>query len=123
MGLRTQRRSWGLGTLALLLAPWARAASATVTVRNAQLVVLKELRTRAELAEFHRHWSGRQATSRTSVDTQDWSYTIDIVLGQTVDRWLYQSNGLTTKVASSVQRVYQIRQPTGFNSLIGAPRY
>ena len=117
-----QRRHLWLGLLALG-SGGARAAGATVTVRNAQLVVLKELRTRGELAEFHRYWSSRQPTAQTTAEVQDWSYTMDIVVGHAVDRWLYQSNGLTAKVASSVQRVYRISRPAGFNTLIGAPRY
>ena len=95
----------------------------SVTVRNAQLVVMRELRTPAELHEFQRHWSERRATDQTSAQVQDWSFTLDIVAGQHVERWLYQSNGLTTRVADSVQRVYRMPHPAALNSLIGAPRY
>jgi hypothetical protein len=94
-----------------------------ITIRNAQLKVMKELRTAAEVAEFYRYWNSKQATGQTSAEVQDWSFTIDIVSGTHVDRWLYQSTGMATKVDAKVQQVYRIKNPAVFNTLIGAPRY
>ena len=96
---------------------------AVVTVRNSELVMMKELRSRTELNEFRRLWNDRQATGQTSANVQDWSFTVDVVAGNHVDRWLYQSNGLTVKVDNRVQPVYRLRNPGNFNALIGAPRY
>lgn len=122
--LTLPRRAFALslGLSLIGVAPMALAAQ-TVTVRNAQLKVMKELRTRAELAEFYRFWDSRQPTNRNTDQERDWAFTLDVVSGGSAQRWLYQSNGMVARVASSVQQVLLIRNPSRFNLLIGAPKY
>ena len=117
--LRSLCRAW---PLLLALCCWP-AWSQTITVRNSQLVVLKELRSRSEISEFQRHWSRMQPTALNSADEHDWSYTVDIVGPQGASRWLYQPNGMATRVAAQAQRVYKISNPAALNALIGAPKY
>jgi hypothetical protein len=122
--IQLTRRNLCLGLLAT--AANVQAAPHTgqgITIRNAQLKVMKELRTGAEVAEFYKYWNSKQATGQTSAELQDWSFTLDIVSGSSVDRWLYQSTGMATKVDAKVQQVYNIKNPAVFNTLIGAPRY
>ena len=94
----------------------------TVTVRNAQLRVTKELRAWSEVADFHKYWKTKQPINRTSEQEQDWAFTLDIVGAGKAERWQYQSNGMAIRVAADVQQVYQIKNPTAFNELIGAFR-
>jgi hypothetical protein len=117
------RRSLFLGLWASATANAGLRTVQVVTVRNAQLIPLKLLRTQAEVTEFHSLWAHKQPNGKTSVQMQDWSYTIDIISGSSVARWMYQANGMTAKVDPKVQRVYQMKYPAQFNSLIGASRY
>ena len=98
-------------------------AAQTVTVRNAQLIVMKELRTHAELTEFHKYLGSRRPTSQNTDQVSDWAFTLDVVSGGSAQRWLYQSNGMLARVDSQVQPVFLIQKPAQFNTLIGAPRY
>jgi uncharacterized protein YecE (DUF72 family) len=95
----------------------------SISVRNAQLRLLKELRTKSDLAEFYKFFGSRQPTGKTTNEFRDWSYTIDIISGGAAQRWAYQNNGYMARVASTVQAVYQLRNHTVFNELIGAPKY
>ena len=112
-------------TLALSFASVTTSALAaqTVTVRNAQLIVMKELRTHAELTEFHKYLGSRRPTSQNTDQVSDWAFTLDVVSGGSAQRWLYQSNGMLARVDSRVQPVFLIQNPAQFNTLIGAPRY
>ncbi len=121
--IQLPRRSFCLGLLAAATAQAVPHTGQGITVRNAQLKVMKELRTDAEMAEFYKYWNSKQATGQTSDEVQDWSFTFDIVSGSNVDRWLYQSTGMAIKVDAKVQQVYRIKNPAVFNTLIGAPRY
>ena len=98
-------------------------AAQTVTVRNAQLIVMKELRTHAELTEFHKYLGSRRPTSQNTDQVSDWAFTLDVVSSGSAQRWLYQSNGMLARVDSRVQPVFLIQNPAQFNTLIGAPRY
>lgn len=106
------------------LAFGGQALAQVVVVRNVQLVILKELRTRSELSEFQQLWSQRQATDRTSAQEHEWPYTIDILgLNRRVERWRYNPNGMAIPVNEGTQRVMKVKQPILFNTLIGAPKY
>lgn len=93
-----------------------------ITVRNAQLKVLKELRTRAELDEFDRHWASRTAVN-VAEEARDWQLTLDLLGRSGGERWLYQTNGQIMRLADPAQTVYRVRNPGALNVLLGAPRY
>jgi hypothetical protein len=124
------RRNFGIrlsnGLVTSLGAVWwgdAVAAPVSVTVRNSQLKVLKELRTRDDLKQFQHHWDARKATQQTTKTLNDWSFTLDVVTNGRAQRWMYQSDGTMALVALNTQPVYQIANPSQFNTLIGAPKY
>lgn len=118
------RLSSGL-TAGLGVAWWSEAVAAptTVTVRNSQLKVLKELRTRDDLIQFQRHWDARKATQQTTKTLNDWSFTLDVVTNGRAQRWMYQSDGTMALVDLNTQPIYQVANPGQFNILIGAPKY
>lgn len=116
---------FGLGLVLALSHFGARAAGSGIrgiTVRNAQLKVTKELRTRAELDEFERHWSSRTAV-KVDEEARDWQLTLDLLGRQGGERWLYQTNGLLMRVSDATQTVYRVRNAGALNVLLGAPRY
>ncbi|MBK7655308.1 MAG: hypothetical protein IPJ18_09395 [Betaproteobacteria bacterium] len=117
------RRQLGLYAMFLTATGALAAPLQTVTVRNAQLRVTKELRAWSEVADFHKYWKTKQPINRTSEQEQDWAFTLDIVGAGKAERWQYQSNGMAIRVAADVQQVYQIKNPKAFNELIGAFRF
>ncbi len=117
------RRQLGLCAMFLTATGALAAPLQTVTVRNAQLRVTKELRAWSEVADFHKYWKTKQPINRTSEQEQDWAFTLDILGAGKAERWQYQSNGMAIRVAADVQQVYQIKNPKAFNELIGAFRF
>jgi hypothetical protein len=114
----------GLATsLGITLSGQAVAIPATVRIRNSQLKVLKELQTEYELNQFNNHWMARKTTEQTTRTLNDWSFALDVVSNGRAQRWMYQSNGTMALVDPNTQPVYQIANPSQFNTLIGAPKY
>lgn len=92
-----------------------------ITVRDRDLDIVISIDDPEELQRFAELWTGRRVASEDLPD--DYEFVLDIRQGQSSERWLYHSSGLTRVLSMKRVQTFAVSDPERLNVLLAAPAH